>query len=213
MENIEEKKRGNGLLITIIVILLLIIAFFGGFFVKGLVTKDKEKETPKEEEKVPYKEKETLKEKEKKDNIPVTDKFLVNLYANGTGVYIIDNGDLYFLEAELIDESYGRYFLLTHSGCMSNGTDEYCKGNPIYSKMPDKIEGISNVVRIKLFSGHKSGGESFQVYAITASGDVYEINDHEVGELVFTGVEDMVGNDKNGIVLKLKDGTSKNADI
>ena len=197
MENIEEKKRGNGLLITIVVILLLIASFFGGFFVKGLVTKDEKKEEPKKEEK----------KEEKKDNIPVTDKFLVNMFINSTGVYVIDNGDLYFLEAEEIES--GRFFLLTHSGCLSNGSSDYCKGNPIYSKRPEKVEGLSNVVRIKLFNGNRSGGEDPQVYAITASGDVYEINDSKVGTLAFTGVEDMVGTEDVGIMLKLKDGASK----
>ncbi len=196
----EEKKNNKTIIWGIVGLLLIVGAFFGGFLLNSGNSKCKS-EPAKTEEKKEEKQAE-------KSNIPVTDKFTVNLYADSVGVYVIDNGDLYYLKPEILDEGT-RYFLLTHSGCLSDGSSAYCKGNEPYNKKPVKVEGISNVVRVKLFNGYKSGGESFQTYAITKDGDVYEINENKAGKLAFTGVEDMVGNSNNEVVVVYKDGTTK----
>ena len=193
---IKPKKR-KGVLITILVILLPVVSFFGGFLAKGMMKEDKKEKNIEEKDN----------KEEKKEEIPVTDKFIVNLYTDSVGVYVVDNGELYYLKAEEMED--GRFFLLTHSGCLSDGTSSYCKGNPIYSKKAVKIEGLTNVKRVKLFTGYKSDGENFQVYAITEDGNVYEINSNKKGEIAYTDVVDMVGDKDNKIVLKRKDGTQK----
>lgn len=213
-ENLKQEYKKVSPAMYIVIAALIITAFFGGFAVKGMLKDDdskSKKEEKTEETNTNQNTEEKQEEKKELDDSPVTDKFTVNLYADSVGVYTIYNGDLYYLEPENMDD--GRYFLLTHSGCLSDGSSEYCKGNPIYNRTPVKIEGLSNVKKIKLFNGNKSGGESFQNYAITEDGNVYEVNKGSIGNLVFSNVVDMIGDKDNQIIVVYKDGTQKAAPI
>ena len=197
----EESKKYNKKQIFIYIVLFAIGLALGDI-VSGLLlgnfNKSNSDNTEQKEEK----------KEEQKEEVNVSELDIVSVNLMSGEIYYISNGDLYFYKLKELESA--RYFIITHSGCLSDNSSDYCKLNsPYYDQKPVKVEGVSNVVKIKLFNGYKSGGESFQTYAITESGDAYEINEGKVGLLAFTNVIDMYGNKNNEVVVSYKDGTTK----
>jgi len=198
----EENKKRN-VLIIIVAIIGMLLAFGCGYVLSvSLTPASKCKVAPKEEKKEESKE-------EKKD-IPVRDTFAINLMSGY--VYVLNNGELYYLEPDLLDDGgISRYFLLTHSGCLADNSSEYCKTNPIYSKEAVKVNVEGSVTRVKTFNKKGATDESFSVYAILEDGSVYLIRKTTATKVDgLENVDDMLSQNENSIDVLLKDGTHKN---
>ena len=145
--------------------------------------------------------------------IPVMDNFV---FKHGS-LYFIYNKDVYKYETVDNEETnkYGyTIFSLTHSKCIIDNSDGYCKGNSMYSTKAEKIEGLENVKRLKLLNRPMATDESFVVYAITEEGNIYSIESTTNGVKVtkFLGnndIMDMFGTEGNSYDILLKDGTYK----
>ncbi len=193
----ENEKKKSSKILLLAFLLLIIFCFLGGYFL-GASRKETSKESCKKEEKEEKKE-----EEPKEDVIPLKDRFVINSYGYELYFYIIDNGSLYYMYGDLSDSV--RDIILTHSGCLSNNTGEYCKGNPEYSKEAVKIETLENVRRVKLFNAPGATDESFAVFAITEDGNVYMVNKEKASIYKDTkNVDDMIFKDDETITYILK---------
>ncbi len=195
VEAYKKHKR----VVTIVTIIGMFIAFGCGYMLSVSMTPQaKCKDEPQKEDK----------EEVENKVYPVRDTFAVNLM---TGyIYVVNNGELYYLEPEVLDNGE-RYFLLTHSGCLADNTTDYCKGNPVYGKTAVKVSGEAKVARVKTYNTKGATDESFSVYAILEDGSVYLIDKTtatKVEELA--NVDDMLGQNDGVIDVLLKDGTHKN---
>ncbi len=208
VEQPKKEKSKNGILNIIVIAALIITAFFGGFAVKGMLKeddkKDKKEETNKTEEKIDNG------NVEEKSDIPIMDSF-VFVHEK---LFIINNGDVYeynITDKELTDKYKYTVFSLTHSGCLYDNSGNYCQGNPGYSKKANKIEGLSNIVKLKLYNRPYASDESFSVFAISKEGNVYEINP-DAKEISFkeflnnNDVVDMIGQEQGSYEIVLKNG-------
>lgn len=228
--NIEKNAKKKNIFIYLIVFLLVVGAFFGGFFVKGLLkddskSNDEEKDIAEKakniidgaEDKInDIKDKiDDVEEKKKeifntKSDVPIMDSFVFIQEK----LFIINNGDVYSYEVtdeKLTNKYDSTIFSLTHSGCLYDNSSDYCKGNPIYYKTATKIDGLSNVKRLKIYNRAYATDESFDIFAITEDGNVYEINPYKSSDnvkafLSNNDVEDMIGDGQSGYEFVLKNG-------
>ena len=206
MENNNEKK--NNILMYLLGVVLLVVAFLGGFFLNRAMNSSSEDKNDKNNNENTNVEK--VEPKEEKTVIGVMDSFI---FEHGH-LYIINNGDVYKYETidKELTQKYGEnIFSLTHSKCMIDNSDPYCMGNPPYDNKAIKVEGLSNVKRLKLFNKPLASDESFAIYAITEEGNVYSINIYPevptVSEFLSNNdVEDMLGTDQSAFEIILKNG-------
>ncbi len=204
----EENKKRN-VLIIIVAIIGMLLAFGCGYVLSvSLTPATKCKDAPQTEEKK-EEEKPTETDEEKKE-VPVRDTFAINLMSGY--VYVLNNGELYYLEPDLLDDGgISRYFLLTHSGCLADNSSDYCKTNPVYSKKAVKVNVEGSVTRVKTFNKKGATDESFSVYAILEDGSVYLINKTTATKVEsLENVDDMLSQKIDKIDVLLKDGTHKN---
>ncbi len=198
MENTKTNSSGQ-FVILLFAFILVIAAFVGGYFVRD---NDVFKTEKKEENEVIETTETTSK------TVPTMDQFAINGYGDEIKFYMIDNGSVYYM--------YGNYatrdILLTHSSCLYDGSGDYCKGNPTYTKKATKVEGLSNVVRLKVYNSCFTTGEGFDVFAITEDGNIYRIvantamkvfGDNNVDDMLTQTYQD--GNYVTEVLLK--DGT------
>lgn len=180
--------------IIVIIVISLAISYGSGFILGKILYEKKDKIIVKEQ----VNDKDDIKEESKKDTVPYTDKFAMRKVYEDLDFYLIDNGDLYYTNSD---------FVLTHSGCMFDSTDEYCKFNKDYGNKMKKVEGISNVKRVKMYNKPGATDESFQYYAITEDGNVYALKGTEVTVFLDNhDVEDMLGRRYGGFEILLKNG-------
>ena len=209
MEDVQEKKD-NKIIYIIIVVLLIIGAFAGGYFLNGSLNSSKCNEEQEN----------TNKDKQDKTNTDVTpiektetkpsskpmDNIVVNLYGGGY-VYYIYNNDAYYLKADLLDDS--RWFLLTYSPCLREDKGDnaaYCEGNPVYNREAVKVEGITDVVKLRLLHRPGATDESFETFAVDKTGNAYIIRDGVATKYYGNNdVEDILSD----MQVLLKDGTTK----
>ncbi len=201
-EKIGGKKivKGKKLsaFIVIIIIIALAISYGSGFILGKILYEKKDKIIIKEQvnDKKDNQNDEN-KEETEKNIIPYTDRFAMRKVYEDLDFYLIDNGDLYYTNSD---------FVLTHSGCLYDSTNEYCKFNKDYGNKMTKVEGISNVKRVKMYNRPGATDESFQYYAITEDGNVYALNGTKVTLFLDNhDVEDMLAQN-NGIEILLKSG-------
>ncbi len=188
-------------LIVMIIIFMLFTFGIGMYFGAELGPKKNKKSSNSvsvEEKKVETKEESV---------VPVMDTFG---FVHGS-LYFIYDGDLYYYNVIDLDETnkWGYdVFSLTHSGCLYDNSSQYCQGNPPYDNKAQKIDGISNVKRIKVFNRVCATDESFDVFAIAEDGNVYKLdNGVAVKFLGENDVEDMiVYGDMDGYEVILKNG-------
>ena len=215
-ENTVEKKSGGKGLGIIISLILICAAFAGGYFTNQFMNKDSGKSSSSEEKKEEKKEEtkedstkeETKEDTANKESIPIMDNYI---FSHGK-LYIINDGNVYVYNG-INDELTKKYgydvYNLTHSGCIYDSSTDYCKGNPGYSIKATKIDGLSNVVKLKLYNRVGASDESFTVYAITEDGNVYSIstyNDSVSEFLADKNVKDMLAQNGDSYEILLKDG-------
>lgn len=190
-------KKLSAFIIAIIVIALA-ISYGSGFILGKILYEKKDKIIVKEQvNDKDDNQNDDNKEESKKDIVPYTDKFAMRKVYEDLDFYLIDNGDLYYTNSD---------FVLTHSGCMFDSTNEYCKFNKDYGNKMTKVEGISNVKRVKMYNKPGATDESFQYYAITEDGNVYALKGTEVTVFLDNhDVEDMLAQN-DGIEILLKNG-------
>lgn len=190
--------------IIVIIVIALAISYGSGFILGKILYEKKDKIIIKEQEndKEDNQKDENNEDKEDKENkekaiVPYTDKYAMRKVYENIEYYLIDDGNLYYTNKD---------FILTHSGCLYDSTSDYCKMNKEYSQRMTKVEGISNVKRIKMYNRPGATDESFDFFAITEDGNVYTLR--ETKATIFLDnhdVEDMLsGND--GIEILLKNG-------
>jgi len=169
-ETVKPAKKQRRIPTLFVVLLAIIFVLMG--FATGYVIGE---ELGKKEVKCP-KQTEEKKEEEKKEEVKVdaTEKMIINLYGAEGYLYYISDGDVYYLDATNIGND--RLFYLTHAACMADNSSEYCKGNPPYSKKATKVEGLSNVIKLKIFNKSGATDESFEAYALDSNGKAYTLN-------------------------------------
>lgn len=215
---VNQKNKKSPVLLIVIVI-LIVGAFIGGFLTKGMLSSEKENKEKEKSENVENVEKTENTEKteptenveikeitEIKTNSPVMDNIVVNLYGGGYIYFLLDN-DAYYLKADLMED--GRFFLLTYAPCLRDNPDEdasYCDGNPIYKRKAIKVEGIEDVVKLRLLHRPGATDESFETFAVDKVGNAYIIKDGVATKYYGNNdVEDILSDTQ----VLLKDGTKK----
>ncbi len=191
----ENKKKNSKTILTIIGIIITAIAFCLGGLVIGMNISNNKREQVKCKEEESTEEVEII---EKKDDISYKDKVVYGNYGDIFILYAIDNGDVYY------KTSASRFAGL--NVCPSE--EDYCKTNPTYNNDMNKIEGITDVKRLKYVSDLGASDERFIVYAITENGDVYTISGSKVTKTNLENIEDLtyVSNINSYYEFSTKDG-------
>lgn len=202
MEEMKEKKD-NKIIYIIIVVLLVIGAFAGGYFLNG---SSNSKEECKDEQDKTDKDVTPVDNKDTKTSGNPMDQIVVNLYGGGY-VYFIYENDAYYLKADLLDGS--RWFLLTYSPCLREDKGDeaaHCEGNPVYNRKATKVEGLTDVIKLRLLHRPGATDESYETFAVDKSGNAYIIKEGVATKYYGNNdVEDILSDTQ----VLLKDGTTK----
>lgn len=207
----SEKKSNNMLIYIAIAIVSLLIGAIPAFIIgKSYAEKTEPVENNNSNEEKEENDNEEIpveKEEEEKEFVPVEDQFTFVNFGNQPVLYMIDNNkDVYYFSGK-------NNFMVTYDYCIDNPEAPYCNNKDVFFQDFIKIEGVSNVKKIKLYHNPYSTGESFSTFAITYDGVVYLLEQSNATEYVlFKGlkIKDFTINENQDIyTVTLVDGTTK----